>query len=116
MRTGVQMQQRQEQLDELIGGVSGESDDPALWFVIGYREAVSEALVRPEAEVRSRLLLDQEVLADALRGFAGAAVERLDYITLELTDLEEVPEADSDPDVNFVYGRAAALAWVLEGA
>lgn len=116
MRTGDQMRQRREQLDELVRGGPGGLDDPALWFVIGYREAVSEAMAQPEMELRRRLQLDQEVFADALRGLDGVAVEQVDYITRELTDLEEVPEADSDPDVNYVYGRAAALAWALEGA
>ena len=45
-------------------------------------------------------------MRDALKGFDAPKADK-DYIVRSATDLDDIPEADQDPDVNFIYGFLA---------
>jgi len=73
---------------------------------------------------RVKALLDneRELLGEALEPFIGAThkhgrpatADDIEHIVATINDLDDIPEADDDPGVNFTYGYAMALLHVLE--
>lgn len=117
MRRRAEVSRRLAEVRALLwqsGGVDAESD-PGAWFVLGHEEVLASALGRPGDDLAHREAADRVVFARAVRGHAHespAETVAAEEIVRELTGLDELPSADADPDVNYLYGRLAAYQWL----
>ncbi len=94
--------------------IDAESD-PGVWFVVGQEEVLADALGRPSDDLADLEAADRAVFARTVFGHAGqspAEAVAADEIVRELTGLDELPSANADPDVNYLYGRLAAFQWL----
>jgi len=84
-------------LSFLVGEISG------LIEALGHPSHIAELIERERREFRLGL---REVVDEA----AGEAMANADYVAEALVDLELIAAADQSHDLNFAYGRLAALA------
>lgn len=89
--------------------------NPASLSCLGHTTALRLAIDRTSIDLGRARDADREAFALALHQHAGgsaAEAEAVEYVTHELTDLDEIADADANPDINYLYGRLAAFEWL----
>ena len=107
---------RHERERRMHGQPQMEDMPAALSFVDGELSGLRTALQTDPTDLPRVVAADRALFLRTLTNYVDlaevGAEELVAYVASQLVDLDEIPEADDDPSVNFLYGRIAALEWV----
>lgn len=106
---------RYEREQRLYDQQRTEDVPAALSFVDGELSGLSTALETDPTHLAHVVAADRALFRRTLTNYVDVAElgaeELVAHVASQLVDLDELPEADDDPSVNFLYGRLAALEW-----